>query len=131
MASVEADLYDRVVAAASGASSANVFEGPMRKAGNGVPHQAIFIANTGGYEPQEYMDGGSPLLPKRAAIFVRSNPKDYSGGRSLAAAVFTAVHKCDISGYVRVVALNAEPVYLGVDDTEHHEWAFDVSAWAQ
>lgn len=125
--SFEGDLRAKLVPGVIATAAA--FEGPIRKVGNGIPHQAIFITPVGSPPPFMYMDGGADLRRYNAQVYVRSNPNAYTAGLALAEAAYNALHKASISGYVRVVAEQSAPAYIGLDAQEHHEWTFTVQGW--
>ena len=39
------------------------------------------------------------------------------------------LHLAQLSGFVRCAANGSAPLYLGLDDTEHHEWSVNVTIW--
>jgi hypothetical protein len=99
-----------------------------RVAAGGVPAQAVFCLESGGDPPAAYVDGGSGLNLRVHAvqIIVRSNPRDYAGGKSLANSVRNAVHEAPIAGYLDVRVREAQPNYLGEDEKGCHRWSINV-----
>lgn len=131
---VEADLRTYLLTtSASGVSSNNTFLGPSRKAGNGVPIKAVFIIETPGYQPNEFMDGGlsGTYRFSEAQIRVRGLPNDYLNTRAMADAIWLKFQKpstASITGrnYVRVFNLQSGPLYAGVNDQECDEFFLNV-----
>lgn len=73
------------------------------------------------------MNNAGPDI-KRASVQVRvrSNVNDFAGGQQKARAVWSALQRAVLAGYMSITARESEPVYLGQDDTEHHEWSVNV-----
>lgn len=110
----------------------NLFRGPVRPPSKGkIPSEAVFALDTSGLEPQ-YCIGdktGQALLFTFVQVRVRGCPNDYSGGRDLADKVLTSFHdypKNPIEGLMNIQPRESSPIYLGQDDTEHHEWSMNL-----
>jgi hypothetical protein len=114
----------------------NVRTGPVRKPTDdqtitgAVPHKCIFCLGTGGIDDVPFIDGGAKGAEQRLTVqvWVRSNPKDYDGGKALADSVFLAIDKNPPTGYHEARALASAPIYVRQDDTDHHEWSINVLA---
>lgn len=107
----------------------NVFRGPMRPAGSGVPVAAIFVLLTGGPAREPYLGGASAADHKRVAVqvMVRTASGDYAGGRDLAARVANAVHKSTLAGYVQILA-QSEPLHLQQNASDEHLFSLNFLA---
>lgn len=117
-----------LVTAGQGVLGSTLFLGPVRPPSAGVPHKAIFCLATGGASPLTHsMNNAGPDI-KRASVQVRvrSNVNDFSGGQTVARAVWSALQRAVFAGYMSITCRESEPVYLGQDDTEHHEWSVNV-----
>lgn len=124
-------------AGVSGVSSNNVFVGPVRKASASpaVPVRSVFILETTGYQPHEYLGGGQNTYKfSEVQIRIRGNPNDYLNTRTLANAVWLKCQRVSVSSlgsttsaaYVRIVNLQSGPMYLGVDELERDEFTINV-----
>ena len=107
----------------------NCFAGPIRDAGEGIPNTAVFVVGTGGFPVEAYLDGGSKggLEKPTVQILVRSDRNDFSGGVTLADSVLAAIDMTPPTGYVEARTTTSDPIYIGTDDTGHHEWSINVT----
>lgn len=130
--SVEADVRTYLLAA-SGYSP--IYLGGVRKAGNGVPHNAIFVRETPGYMPNEFMDGGVSKTYRfsEVQIRVRSDKNGYLTGKAIADDVWIKMQKVSSASistgstsYVRVFNLQSSPLYLGEEDDETSGWTLNI-----
>ena len=123
----EEDIRTQILAAGV-SNGSSIFIGNVRKPGNGIPEKAIFITQTGGYAPNEFLGAGAfgPYRRVTVQVRVRGEVHDFQVGRDLANSTWDALQAPTISGYVRVVNLQSAPAYAGLDDTEHPEWFFNV-----
>ena len=116
-----------------GVVGVSIFTGPVRPAAPpAIPHQAIFCLLTGGPPPSPYFqNGGTSASFYRATVQVRiRGPQDqFRLGELLALQVRDKLHLAQLSGFVRCAANGSAPLYLGLDDTEHHEWSVNVTIW--
>lgn len=106
----------------------NLFDGPVRPPSSGIPHEAVFCLTTGGPKPESQVNANTGPDLKRGSVQVRirSNAGKFTDGETLANTVWTAIQRATITGYMSVTCAQSEPVYLGQDDTEHHEWSVNV-----
>jgi len=107
------------------AAGANVFHGPVRPFGTGVPHKAIFCGPGAASPPVRQFRGGEI---RRAAVQIRSRADvgDFEASELLARSVWDAIEFATIAGYIQVQAVDSEPVSLGQDDQEHWEFVVNV-----
>lgn len=138
----DADLATRLAAGLTsalgagyvyGTTGANIFRGPPRKPGNGIPVKAMFCLATGGPVPQQYTTDGSTSEVRYTSVQVtiRGDVEAFGAGQTLARACRDALHKSTISGYFNVEVRESEPTFIGVDDQESPRWTINVSMWAQ
>lgn len=112
-------------------AGANVFFGPVRPQGDGVPHKALFTGPGVASSPDKAFRGSGV---RNAAVQVRSrgNVGDFDGAWTLAENIRDAVNDMvTIPGsllqeYMSVEAVDSEPLSLGQDDQEHWEMAVNV-----
>ena len=135
IASIETDVATHLAAEMGLTVGVNIFTGGLRGVSDNpsvpgaVPDSAIFVLATGGFTDIPVIDGGN--LGREAQptvqIWVRSEPRDYDGGRVLAANTFVAIDKNPPAGYFEARAANSEPAYVRQDDEDHHEWSVNVT----
>jgi hypothetical protein len=133
---VEADLAQGAVATlgAGYTYGVNMLTGPVRKPSDNqalataVPHKAAFFNSTGGITSVPFLDGGSKTEEERLTvqIWIRSKPGDYDDGKAFAQAIFNAVDMTPPTGYFECRAMNSAPMYVGLDQTDHHVWSVNV-----
>lgn len=113
----------------------NLFRGPVRDADErqgGVPDCAVFVLVTGGPEPVRCVNGnqGPRLLYETLQVFVRSDvqsaEKSFAEGQDLARNVWNALEAANATDFIKFDAQQSGPIYIGVDDTEHHRWSINI-----
>jgi hypothetical protein len=111
----------------------NLFQGPVRPPSSSVPHKAVFCLATGGPAPLMHTQGNNGPDVKRASVQVRirGDVNSFAAGQTLARSVWTALQRATFAGYMSIACRESEPVYLGVDNTEHHEWSVNVETWRE
>lgn len=94
-----------------------------------VPARCVFVLSTGGFSSIPFVDGGARTKDERPTvqIYVRSNPRDYSGGKALADAVHAAIDMRPPDGFYEARATTSEPTYVREDEQNHHEWSINVA----
>ena len=121
------DIASRLQTAGVGTVGTNIFRGGMRPVSNLIPHAAIFVLPTGGGGPTPFLDAGATDFSRPTVqILIRGNVGAYIATLNTAKSCITAVHKSTISGYFQVLARNPDPLYLGLDDTEHPMFSVNV-----
>lgn len=124
--SPEVDLVDELVTALSLTAGTDIFDSPVRPPGRGVAEKAIFISPSGGPAPQAL--AGQALAIRRSALTVRvrGDQSDFDGGLSFARSARDAIQYAALAAYIDVRIQETDPIYLGQDDEEHHEWNINV-----
>jgi hypothetical protein len=93
-----------------------IFVGPVRPPEPpAIPHRVLFVLETGGWGPENYMDGGEAYRQVRIQVRVRGEPNSFQSTQDLAQAVWSQIHQGNVSGYVRCVCEQSTPLYLGRD----------------
>ena len=124
---VDADIATRLQAAGVGTVGTTIFRGGLRTASASIPHAAIFVLPTGGGGPIPLVDAGATdYTTPTVQIMIRGNVGSYITTQTTAQAALDAVHKSTISGYFQVLARTPQPLYLGLDDTEHPMFSVNV-----
>lgn len=121
------DIAARLQAAGVGTVGTDIFEGAIRAPSTVIPHAALFVTPTGGVAPLPFLDNGTTSYYRPSVqIIIRGNVGAYRTTRATAASALAAVHLSTVSGYFQVLARNSEPLYLGLDDTEHPIFSVNV-----
>ena len=110
----------------------NLFAGPVRPPGDGIPEQAVFVNQTGG----RLIDTFRTTTPTRVAtlqVRVRGNPDEFGEVDALARDILVKIHNLAVSpvdvsaaNYMAVLNVDGEPLNLGQDDKEHWEFSINV-----
>ena len=111
----------------------NILAGPVRAVGTGVPDLCVFATATGGSAPEPFIYGGSGNEQRyhQLLVRIRSAPRAFEAGQTLARSVRDAVHHTTVAGYIDVEVRETDPVYLGVDDKGHHDWTVGVEMYSE
>lgn len=105
----------------------NLFGGPVRPQGSGVPLASVFALSTGGPVHQPYIGNAHDLTIATVQVNVRGAPGDFAGGETLARACLVAIHRAAIAGYAGCIVREPRPTYLGADaGTDTHLWSLNV-----
>ena len=124
------DVANRLQAAGVGTVGTNIFRGGTRVPSALIPEACIFVLPRGGIGPTPMVDGGTQDYTRPSVqVIIRGNVGTYSATQTTATSVLTALHKCTISGYFQVLARTPEPLYVGLDDTEHPMFSVNVELY--
>lgn len=124
---VDSDVATRLQAAGVGTVGTNIFRGGLRIPSATIPHAAIFVLPTGGGGPDPLINAGATDYSRPTVqLLVRGNVGTYITTQTTAQSALTALHKSTISGFFQVLARTPEPLYLGLDDTEHPMFSVNV-----
>lgn len=125
----DAAVVTRLAAAGLGLTSGtNLFRGPVRPVGNGVPAKAVFCLAAGGPAPVPYIDAAAfgDTYYFDVQVRVRGDRESFAATRSLARSIRNALHRASLSGYLSTVVTESEPISLGFDGSERPEFALNV-----
>ena len=109
----------------------NLFAGPVRPPGDGIPEQCVFVNHTGGALIDTFRDS-APTRVASVQVRVRGNPDDFATAEALARDVWARIHNLTVTSvagalpYMVVLNLDGEPNNLGQDDKEHWEFSINV-----
>ena len=106
----------------------DLFHGPKKPVGPGVPAKAVFVMPTGGAPPVDDHGIGAEatsLFAPTVQALVRGDQGDYDAGLILAQAVRDTGHKMSVAGYLDCLLLSSEPIWLGFDPEDHPEWSIN------
>jgi hypothetical protein len=108
------------------ASGTDLFTGPARSHGQGIPiGPVVFALSTGGPPPQPYLGVGKDFRVETVQVTVRAKPEKFADGQTLARAVFDAVHKTLPTDFVDCRVRESQPTYLGADGNGCHLWTLN------
>lgn len=109
----------------------NLFRGKMRAyEAESFPRECVACEAAGGPAPQDYCNGNTHTPQMRdpvVQVMVRGDARDYSGGETLARAVWDSLHDNPPSGYIHMRCMNATPLYVGEDEDGSHLWSINVA----
>jgi len=121
------DIANRLQTAGVGTVGTNIFTGGMRPPSTQIPDASLFVIPTGGVGPLPLLDAGTDdYLRPTVQILIRGDVGTYITTRTKAKSALDAVHKSTVSGYFQVLARTPQPLYLGLDDTEHPTFSVNV-----
>ena len=121
------DIASALQTAGVGTVGTNIFRGGIRPVSGLIPHAAIFVLPTGGSGPDPLINAGATDYSRPTVqMIIRGNVGAYITTLTTAKSCITAVHKATIAGYFQVLARNPDPLYLGLDDTEHPMFSVNV-----
>jgi hypothetical protein len=124
---VDADIATQLQTAGVGTVGTNIFRGGLRVPSATIPHACVFVLPQGGIGPEPLVDGGARDYTRpNVQVLIRGNVGAYITTQTTAESVITALHKSTISGYFQVLARTPQPLYLGLDDTEHPMFSVNV-----
>ena len=106
----------------------NLFRGPVRPVGNGVPDKAVFCLETGGAPPVPYINAAShgDTWTFDIQVRVRGDREAFATTRNLARSIRNTHHRATISGYLSVTATESAPRPMGFDGGERPEFSLNV-----
>lgn len=127
---------ETIAAATSFALGDDLFLGPVRPVGNGVPARAIFVLVSAGTEPMQFHGPSARQRIDRpqVQIRVRGDISGFEQGQTDAEEARAALHDAapptsttdPLAGFIDCRVVESRATYLGRDDNGHHEWSFNV-----
>ena len=127
MATPDLDIANQLQTAGVGTVGTNIFRGGIRAAKpSTIPHAAIFVRPTGGSIQTLIDDGARNYETPTVQILIRGDVGTYVTTYNKAQSALTAVHQSTVSGFFQVLARTPQPLYLGLDDTEHPMFSVNV-----
>lgn len=122
MRDVVADITDFISSNVGGVTKGtNLFQGPRRGPSSRFPKRSVFVTSGGGQEPTRTMQESSEH--RFALINVEIRWHGFAAGNLLVRLVQDTLQAAAISGYLDVVSLQSEPVFLGEDDENNFLWS--------
>ena len=127
MAAPDLNVATLLDGAGLGTVGTDIFIGGMRPPSSTIPKAALFVLPTGGIGPLPLLDGGAADYSRPTVqILIRGDVGAYIVTQTKARDCLAAVQKATMAGYFQVLARNADPLYLGLDDTEHPIFSVNV-----
>lgn len=111
-------------------AGANLFGGPVRPHGQGVPLQAVFCLATGGPVNTPYFGAERSWSVHLVQVRVRSAPEKFAVGQALGRDCLAALHLAQLQGYTSCRVREPGPNYLGVDGNGCHDFSLNVELWS-
>lgn len=100
----------------------NIFRGPVRPFGAGIPLHAIFCEATGGPVNQPYLGTATDWRVKTVMVHVRGNPLERHVAQDVAVQCLEALHRASLTGYTYSLVRESFPTALG--QLEDGSWRF-------
>jgi hypothetical protein len=100
----------------------NLFRGPRRPHGDGVPLPAVFVHCGGGPIQRPYLGNSGDFAVSAVQVFIRGDRDQYSESQARGKAILLALHRAALPGVVSCVTREPQPQYLGQDDNGCHHW---------
>jgi hypothetical protein len=98
----------------------NLFVSTLREVSADIPKNAVFLFGSAGASPERTM--GEVTEVRHPHVLIRVRWSSFSSGNTKIRAIQDALQAASISGYLDVVALQAEPLNLGQDAEGLHMW---------
>ena len=92
-----------------------------------VPHKCVFAAEYDGPSPTPLIGVARDIRSMSVQVLVRGEPDKIDDTRTLAWAVWTALQRSTPTGYIDCLCNQANPTYLGKDDTEHFRFSINLT----
>lgn len=106
----------------------NLFTGPVRMVGDGIPQNCVFCFASGGFQPRPYMGQNKQYRRVFIEVRVRYGRHDYDSGQALAWDVYNALDLSEFSttdtgsSFVWCKPLSSAPNYISTDKDDFHMW---------
>ena len=127
MPTPDLDLANHLETELVGTVGTDVFRGPVRAPSRYIPHRSIFCFTQGGPPPIPLFGSDrTDVREARVSVYIRGNIGTYTATATFARMVYDAVERARISGYASVLSDASEPLYIGLDPTEHPVFNLDV-----
>tara|TARA_R100000664_G_C2756562_1_gene144490 strand:- start:1873 stop:2598 length:726 start_codon:yes stop_codon:yes gene_type:complete len=127
MPTPDLDLATHLDAELLGTLGTDIFRGPIREPSEYIPHRGIFCFTRSGPKPSPiFGEARTDIRRARVSVYIRGDIGRYSATASLARSVYDAVERARLVGYISVMADASEPLYIGLDPTEHPLFNLDV-----
>ena len=130
MPTPDSDIATKLQTAGVGTVGTNIFRGGMRPPSGVIPHAAVFVLPTGGVGPAPLLDAGaSDFFRSVVQVMVRGEVGSYITTYNTAQSCLAALQKSTIAGYFQILARNPQPLYLGLDATEHPLFSINIECY--
>jgi hypothetical protein len=130
-ATPEEDFATSLATRISRTLGTDIFRGRMRSAGDGIPHDSVFVRTSGGPPPLPY--GGQTAEETRFTalqVIVRGDPEDYDGALTTARSVRDQMHDIPPSAsYIACRMQQSEPLPIGEDETGATMFSLNFELW--
>lgn len=103
----------------------NLFRGQLRPVGTGVPQEAIFVRDTSGPEPIDFL--AVQEWRPRAQVIYRGNRGVFGTTHATARTIYTLVHDILPAGYFECRAITPGPAPFSFTDNNQEEDIFAIN----
>lgn len=103
----------------------NLMVGPLRPLEQSYPLISVGVLQGGGSQVPYMGDTGTSSFASRVQVMVRGTVDAFATGEAVARAVYRKLHLSKPAGYISVLAVEADPVYLGPDEDGAHRWSMN------
>lgn len=106
----------------------NLFAGIPKPANSGIPRQAVFVKESGGFLGIPYMGESKKFRRPFIEVTIRDDENNYARGGELAREVYQALDECvlDLPGFLWCRALESGPTFTGQGRDNNIEWYFTL-----
>ena len=123
----EVAVAERLTGQFSLVSGTNLFSGPERIVGTGIPSACVFVQTYGGAEPVPYLGNSADVRAFSVQVLVRGDPNKRDAALTLARQIWARLQRFIPSGYVGCLCQQADPVDLGMAKDDRPRFSINVS----
>ena len=124
--SPEAAVVARLTGQYGLTSGTNLFSGPERMVGTGIPGACVFVATYGGPAPIPYLGNQADQRTFSVQVLVRGDPDTRDAALVLARQVWNRLHRSAPSGYIDCLCDQSGPVDLGMGNDDRPRFSINV-----
>ena len=108
-------------------SGTNLFSGPERPVGTGIPGIAVFCAPYGGGIPVPYIGNTADVRSFSVQVLVRGDPDKRDAALTMARQVWERLQRFIPSGYVSCLCDQSDPVDMGMGNDDRPRFSINLS----
>lgn len=123
----EVVIADRLNGQYSLVSGTNLFSGPERMVGTGIPSAAVFCAPYGGLPPVPYLGNTADVRSFSVQVLVRGDPDTRDTTLTLARQIWNRLQRFAPTGYIDCLCNQSAPVDLGMANDDRPRFSINLS----
>jgi hypothetical protein len=104
----------------------NLIAAPELPSFANMPGKVVCVTPAHGGSDTPCMGNAQRVRRENVNVFVRSDVADYSGGLTLARAVWTALNWATVTGWQAIHVVDPIPAYGSTDEDGRHWWTMTV-----